>query len=300
MLPIPPLAEQRRIVVAIQALMAQVDAARERLAKVALILNRFRQAVLAAACRGELTTDDWDGDTGALPPGWRTERVGDLVPPGGLFDGPFGSNLKTSDYRESGVRVIRLENLGHLRFNEQKRTYVSRQKYEALKKHTVGEGDIIFGSFVEDAVRLCILPPLEGPAIAKADCFCIRPRPEIVDRTYLALQLATTQTHNALLEEIHGATRPRITTRQLRAVEVPVCPLPEQREIVARVDALFALADAVESRVSAALTSAERLNQAIVAKAFRGELVPTEAELARWEKRDSESAPRVTESGRGR
>jgi len=59
---------------------------------------------------------------------------------------------------------------------------------------------------------------------------------------------------------------------------------------VRRVEALFRLADAIEKRVAAATTWADKLTQAILAKAFRGELVPTEAELARREGRDYEPA----------
>jgi type I restriction enzyme S subunit len=53
---------------------------------------------------------------------------------------------------------------------------------------------------------------------------------------------------------------------------------------------MFKLADAVEKRVAAATARAEKLTQAILAKAFRGELVPTEAELARRERRSYETA----------
>ena len=62
-------------------------------------------------------------------------------------------------------------------------------------------------------------------------------------------------------------------------------PFEEQDEIVRRVEALFRLADKIETRVAAASLRAERLTQAVLAKAFRGELVPTEAELARREGR---------------
>ena len=59
--PLPPLAEQRRIVAQVEALLARVQAARERLAKVPALLKRFRQSVLAAACSGQLT-EDWRED----------------------------------------------------------------------------------------------------------------------------------------------------------------------------------------------------------------------------------------------
>ena len=57
-LPIPPLAEQKRIVAKVETLLARVNAARQRLAKVPALLKRFRQSVLAAACSGQLT-EDW-------------------------------------------------------------------------------------------------------------------------------------------------------------------------------------------------------------------------------------------------
>jgi type I restriction enzyme S subunit len=66
--------------------------------------------------------------------------------------------------------------------------------------------------------------------------------------------------------------------------------MQEQKEIVRRVKALFTLADKIEVRVKAATARAEKLTQAILAKAFRGELVPTEADLARQEGRDYEPA----------
>jgi hypothetical protein len=71
---------------------------------------------------------------------------------------------------------------------------------------------------------------------------------------------------------------------------VSLPPLEEQEEIVRRVEALFKLADAVEKRVPAARLRADKLTRSILAKAFRGDLVPTEAELARREGRSYEPA----------
>jgi len=81
-----------------------------------------------------------------------------------------------------------------------------------------------------------------------------------------------------------------INIGDVRAIQLSVPPLPEQHQIVRRVDALFALADKIEARVAAATARVEKITQAILAKAFRGELVPTEAELARAEGRDYEPA----------
>jgi len=295
--PLAPFPEQKRIMAKVEDLLAKVKATKERLAKVQAILKRFRQAVLAAACSGRLTAD-WreknqteDVPEGSeLPPGWHWMPIKELLPPGGIFDGPFGSNLKTADYTDYGVRVVRLENVGYLQFIHQKETYISQEKYEILAKHTVGAGDIIFASFIAEEVRACVLPKLKTRAIAKADCFCLRPRQEVINSHYLAFQLVNRESYERLSESIHGATRPRINTTQLRNLEIRICPLAEQQEIIHRVEALFKLADSNEKRVAAASIRAEKLPQAILAKAFRGELVPTEAELAHREGRSYESA----------
>jgi len=78
--------------------------------------------------------------------------------------------------------------------------------------------------------------------------------------------------------------------RVIKNLPTVLPPLAEQQEIVRRVEALFKLADSIEKRVAAASVRAEKLTQSILAKAFRGELIPTEAELARREGRSYEPA----------
>ena len=81
-----------------------------------------------------------------------------------------------------------------------------------------------------------------------------------------------------------------INAQKLGKFEVPFCSKEEQQEIICRVNAIFKQADAIEKRFETAVQHAEKLTQAILAKAFRGDLVPTEAELARPEGRSYEPA----------
>jgi len=222
-----------------------------------------------------------------LPEGWIRTRLERVLIPGGLFDGPFGSNLKTSDYTESGVRVIRLENVGHLRFIEEKRTFISKQKYESLKRHQVREGDIIFGSFIDGDTRVCILPLLDSAAIAKADCFCIRTRPDVAAPLFLASFLATTEVRNALVEQIHGATRPRINTRQLRQLDVVLPPRGEQQRILAKIETLFNELRTCRGYASNATKLLTTLHRSIIAAACSGRLtedwrITNHADLEGW------------------
>ncbi|MEI6875977.1 MAG: hypothetical protein WCL50_12710, partial [Spirochaetota bacterium] len=95
---------------------------------------------------------------------------------------------------------------------------------------------------------------------------------------------------------------PKINQAALSRIPIPHCSLPEQHEVVRRVDELFARADALEARVADARKLAARLEPAILAKAFRGELseqVPEEA--VEWERKlaEIEEAAKVLGEGTG-
>jgi type I restriction enzyme S subunit len=99
------------------------------------------------------------------------------------------------------------------------------------------------------------------------------------------------RTAQADLDQFAPATAQKnINIGILNDVVVPLPPFVEQQEIVRRVEALFKLANTIEKRVGLATARAEKMAQSILSKAFRGELVPTEAELARREGRSYEPA----------
>jgi type I restriction enzyme S subunit len=81
-----------------------------------------------------------------------------------------------------------------------------------------------------------------------------------------------------------------LSPKILDKFQVCLPPYAEQQEIVRRVEALFKTADALEARYRTAKEHVDKLAQSILARAFRGELVTTEAELARREGRDYEPA----------
>ena len=70
---------------------------------------------------------------------------------------------------------------------------------------------------------------------------------------------------------------------------------PSRATLSGTINRSFSLADGIEAKLAAARKRVDALTQAVLAKAFRGELVPTEAELARREGRDYEPASALLE-----
>jgi len=92
-----------------------------------------------------------------------------------------------------------------------------------------------------------------------------------------------------------GSGQPFVNQKILNAIKILLPPLEEQKRIVAKIDELYAFADEIEAQIDFALKRTDTIKQAVLAKAFRGELVITEAELARREGRDYEPASALLE-----
>lgn len=265
-----PLTEQTRIAQKIDELLAQVDTLKARIDAIPALLKRFRQSVLAAAVSGRLT-EEWRATLESAD-SWKSVPVGVLC--NSAFDGPFGSKLKSDDYTAKGVRVVRLENIGHLSFIGEKKTFISEAKHAELSKNTLRTGDILFSSFVDEEIRVCRLPKSEEIFINKADCFCLRIDDTSANPSFVMHALAAKHTYQRIRESVHGATRPRINLGFLKSFEIDLPPQAEQTEIVRCIEQLFAFADQLEAKVATAQARIDRLTQSILAKAFRGELVP--------------------------
>jgi len=268
--PVPPAPEQRRIVAKLSSLRARSSRARQELDHIPKLIERYKQAILAKAFSGELTkewreTNDVDE--------WQSVVIEDIAET--IFDGPFGSNLKSDDYVDVGVRVVRLENIGHLAFKGDKQTFISEEKYSQLRRHTLLPADVIFSSFVDEEVRVCLFPEnLGAAAINKADCFCIRTNRGICEPKWLAMRLACRSTYETLRDAVHGATRPRISLGTLKSFSFELPSMKEQCEIVRCIEHAFAWLDKIATEYARSNHLLPKLDQATLAKAFRGELVP--------------------------
>lgn len=269
-IPIAPLNEQIRIADKLDSILAKVDIAQSRLDKIPVILKRFRQSVLAAATSGELTKE-WREFNKIDKGSWQQVSIDELS--SRAFDGPFGSKLKTADYTEFGVKVVRLENIGHLTFKGDKETFISEKKYQDLIKNTLEHNDILFSSFVDEEIRTCLFEARDNTYINKADCFCIRVSEEKISPKFLMYNLGCKHTFDKIKKQVHGVTRPRINLRFLKSFEVSVPTVEEQIRIVEIIDALFHKAAKVEAQFLDTKSKLDRLTQSILAKAFRGELV---------------------------
>lgn len=260
-IPLAPLPEQKVIADKLDALLAQVDSLKARLDAIPVVLKRFRQSVLSAAVSGKLT-EDWRGK--------KTKTIVSLDAIANIID-PHPSH-RTPPSVHNGVPYIGIGDLlsdGSICFEN-----AHKVSKDILKEHQVRyqvkNGDFIFGKIgtLGKPTRL----PTGIDYTLSANVILIQPLTDKVNPNYLMYFLMSPDTMNAITDQSSATSQAAFGIKKMRAFECNLPALLEQSEIVRRVEQLFAFADQVEARVKAAQSRTQHLTQAILAKAFRGEL----------------------------
>lgn len=278
---VPPQKEQIRIANKLDSLLAKVDAAQARLDKIPTILKRFRQSVLVAATSGELTkewreenielldneylsysiTEYDDRDLAELPPSWCFTSFKDAA----YIKSNLVDPLKTPD-------AIHLAP-NHIESNSGRIIEISTVEKDSVKsnKHQFYSGQIIY-SKIRPYLNKVSLVNFDG--LCSADMYPIEAK---ISSGYLHLYMLSEQFVFWTSQQQGRVVLPKINQKALNRIPVPVPSTLEQKEISRRVESLFSMADIVEKQYQKARKRISRLTQSILAKAFRGELVPQEA-----------------------
>jgi len=165
---------------------------------------------------------------------WQVMNIRDISEK--FSDGPFGSNLKTEHYQNSGIRVIRLQNIGVDKFKDEDNAFVSEAHYETIKKHTCNPGDILIATMGDPNIRACILPEAISVAINKADCIQMRPKLEVALAEYICGILNSSSAIYLVAKFLHGETRTRISMGQLSILNIPIPPINLQNKFASIVE----------------------------------------------------------------
>ncbi len=303
-----PLAEQRRIVAKLEVLLSKVDASRKRLKRIPVISKRFREAVLSAACDGRLTADWRQGNSHPecaevllrlmqveRKTKWEAKHVGRRYPPPQAMEerdlpaipeswvwvnfdqctweitvGHVGPMRER--YIPEGRPFLRSQNVRPLRFDPAGRVFIPEDFHEVLAKSALYGGEILVVRSGANTGDCCVFPKGFGEANC-SDLVIARPLSGLLPE-YGAAYVASPQGQAHLALHETGIAQPHFNIGAMRVKPFPLPPKAEQQEIVKRTNELFAFADQVEARYLKAKTHVDRLTQSILAKAFRGELVP--------------------------
>lgn len=273
LLSVPPLAEQIRIAAKVDELLAHVDTLKARVDGIPVLLKRFRQSVLASAVSGRLTMDwrnqqDTQPSGGELAPaGWTQTMFGEIC-----REITVGYVGKMADqYQEEGVPFLRSQNVRPMRFSPENILYISKEFHSSIFKSRLEPGDLAVVRSGAPGVT-CVIP--ESLPIANCSDLVIARPSEKLNSWFGCIYMNSEVAQRNVAENQVGVAQQHFNVGSMKKMPINLPPLTEQTEIVHRVEQLFAFADQLDARVKAAQVRIDRLTQSILAKAFRGELMP--------------------------
>lgn len=331
--PLPPLNEQKRIVARLEQLIPRITAVKERLDKIPAIIKRFKQSVLTAAVTGKLT-EKWriehpdvesakvllslikkyrienaenqrelntiknNYEAGKerlelkespyeLPESWCFCEISNI---GNVNNGSTPSR-KINQYWDGNINWVSSGEVANSSIKKTRET-ITEKGFKNSSVKLLPVGTVLIAMIGEGKTR-GQTAILEIKSTCNQNVAAVVINHGLVLSKYLYLWFLMQYERNRSYGS--GSGPKALNCQRVRELDFILPPLEEQKEIVRQVDKLFVLADRLESHYQKAKVRVDKLSQSVLAKAFRGELVITEAELAEKEGRDFESAEKLLE-----
>lgn len=254
-IPVPPQAEQKRIVTKIEELFSELDKGIESLKTAQVQLKVYRQAVLKYAFEGKLTNPDVK--EGELPEGWVIKHISDVV---------IKSTLKSYPDKESDLKFLGMDSIEP---NSTKPHFF--YKFSEMKSagNLFTSNQVLYGRMRPYLNKVWV-----------ADCDGVASGEFIVmtcKESILPLYLLNILHHQDFVKFANSKTsgdRPRISFDEVSEFEILIPPITEQNEILNEIESRLSVCDKIEESIEQGLQQAEALRQSILKKAFEGKLVP--------------------------
>ncbi len=269
-IPLPPLSEQYRIVAKLDALMEKVESNKRCLDKIPALLKRFRQSVLAAAVSGRLT-EDWKEKNG-IKEEWKEEALKNI----GEITGGITLNSKRQ-FLPLKMPYLRVANVysNQVLLNEIKSIGITEKE---INRALLKKGDLLIVEGNGSPDQIGRVAQWHGEI---ENCLhqnhLIKFRSDNYYTSRFILYFLLSFQGREQIEEASKSTSGLYTLSLSKVANLNIFfpkSTKEQKEIVHRVEQLFAFADKAEARYIKVKAVLDKLPQSILAKAFRGELVP--------------------------
>lgn len=305
--PVPPLPEQQRIVAKLDAVFGLLDRVREKLDRLPELLKNFRQQVLTQAVTGELTREwregkdlgEWEENLKAFLKERETDFLNSLKNKPSKIRKPEYLNYPLTDLKRAAIQGWLKGPIGlicdsivpgrdkpksftgeipwvtmPLLKNEiidknDAELFLTEEEIHEAKAKVIPEGSVVM-SIVG---RFGIASILDCDAVINQQLHAFLPSP-IMSSKFLLYQILTSERY--LNDVSTSTTVAYINKTNANSLPVNIPPIEEQEEIVKRVDVLFGFADKIESQYQSLKAKIDQMPQAVLAKAFRGELVGQE------------------------
>jgi len=182
--------------------------------------------------------------------------------------------LKAEEYTETGPLFLSVYNLNNREFVDLTNVnHISMERYKESPEIQLEENDILLAKDGAGIGKIGIVKNLKEQATVNSSLLVIRSGEAFIPK-YLFYFLSGPQMQSIVKTKITGSATPHLFQRDIKEFILSMPPLEEQREIVRQIESYFELSDQIAKSVEEAKKRADKIDQATLVKAFRGELVP--------------------------
>jgi type I restriction enzyme S subunit len=252
-IPLPPLETQKKIA----AILDKADELRQNDKKILEKYDQLAQSVFL----------EMFGDPFAKKSICKVANLADKTK-GSLRTGPFGSDLLHSEFTDSGIAVLGIDNVVDNRFSWKQRRYISIDKYAKLKRYTVKPNDVLI-TIMGTIGRSAVVPNDIGTAINTKHLAAITVNPEVCNPLFLSFSLhSDPRIQNQLKSKGRGAIMTGLNLTIIKDLNINLPSIEKQNkfaEILTGIEKQKAITDI-------SIKKSEDLFQSLLQRAFRGEL----------------------------
>ena len=253
--PVPPLAEQRRIVgildEAFEGIATAKANAEKNLQNARAVFESHLNAVFTQ--RGK---------------GWVDKKLVDVAE--SISTGPFGTMLHKSDYIANGIPLVNPTNIVESRIVPSSRMMVSIETRERLCSYVLQTGDVVIGRR-GDLGRCALVTDTEAGWLCGTGSFFLR-LSKAMDGKYFVALFSSKQFRKRLENSAVGTTMSNLNHSILKELLIPVPPIAEQKSMMARADEMLCEVARLESIYQQKLNALEELKKSLLHQAFTGAL----------------------------
>lgn len=189
-----------------------------------------------------------------------------------FIGGPFGSNLKSSDYTPNGVRIIQLQNIGDAEFNEDYKIFTSNKKADELLSCNIYPGDIILSKMGDPVGRACLIPTNHNRYVMCSDGIRLVVDEKLHSKYFIYSLINSIQFRSLIEKTATGSTRKRIGLDDLKNLPMVIPKVREQQKIAACLSSIDELVTAQTQKVEALKAYKKALMQQLFPA--EGETIP--------------------------
>jgi type I restriction enzyme S subunit len=257
----PPLPEQLTIVSKIEELLSDLENGKQQLITAQQQLKVYRQSLLKAAFEGRLTNKEVKN--GVFPKGWKWVKNKEL-----LKYVTSGSRDWKQFYSSKGSRFVRTQDINSNKLDIVNAAFVDLPEKVEGKRSLIEFGDLLMTITGANVGKIAVVDFQIDEAYVSQSVALMKYKDRQFTK-YLWYYFQAQGFGKSFIDKsVYGVGRPVLSLENMREVDILICPIEDQIEIIEILESKLTVCDKIEETISQSLLQAESLKQSILKRAF--------------------------------